>query len=71
MFDDLCFGDVELFRQSANRLTLITQRLYKRGLYLLTMNINQEFYANEIKAFPQAHATVDDFGTLVIVRNWS
>lgn len=38
-------------------------------LYLLTIRIDTQS-VNAGDSFPQAHATVDDFGDLVIVRSW-
>lgn len=54
-------------------LTKVTVSMQRSGadprLYLLTVRLDIQSVIPG-GSFPQAHATVDDFGDLVIVRSW-
>lgn len=52
-------------------ITYACQRVYERGYYLLTLNIGFDFTGSSMEyAPPQAHAVMDDFGTLRITRGF-
>lgn len=51
------------------KITYACQRIYERSYYLITLSIGLEF-ADLRHAHPQAHAVMDDFGTLRITREF-
>lgn len=47
------------------------QRVYDRSYYLITLSIGTDFTGPGMEyALPQAHAVMDDFGTLRITRGF-
>lgn len=47
------------------------QRLRESPHYLITLHVGCEHHdVTPRAAYPQAHAVVDDFGTLQVVRSW-
>jgi hypothetical protein len=58
------------------RIECRVQRLHDSPHYLITLRVGldvgprRDEFDSFITAFPQAHAVVDDFGNLVLVRGW-
>lgn len=60
------------YQTDTNKVDCDVTHYYYKGMYLVTLMIGSDFMPNRngIYAFPQAWATVNDFGNLVMTETF-
>lgn len=59
-------------RDFSTQIECRIQHRPEKGYWLITLGISTDFCVNAMDAwaYPQAHAIIDDFGTLQIITNF-
>lgn len=69
--DDMRNPQIITNRIPNREITYVCQKVYERSYYLITLSIGSDFTGPGMEfAYPQAHAVMDDFGTLRITRGF-